>query len=151
MQALPTQIKWVRDGLLIVGLNTEMQVYSQWTSLTTNKQKQSSSTSNLNSKQKLLEKEIISTNNTNTGGNGKTAKTSLVVPKNHSVLDLKKLNKLTNLKTNISVSASAAVQQVENEHDLIRKKSTAVFDDSQMLELIQDSGIFMQAKYLIEF
>jgi len=41
MQALPTQIKWVRDGLLIVGLNTEMQVYSQWSSLTTNKQQSS--------------------------------------------------------------------------------------------------------------
>ena len=30
MQALPNQIKWVRDGLLIVGLDTEMQVFSQW-------------------------------------------------------------------------------------------------------------------------
>lgn len=27
---LPTSISWVRDGLLIVGLNSEMRVYNQW-------------------------------------------------------------------------------------------------------------------------
>lgn len=27
---LPTAISWVRDGLLIVGLNSEMRVYNQW-------------------------------------------------------------------------------------------------------------------------
>lgn len=32
MQALPVQMKWVRDGLLVIGLDTEMQIYSQWPS-----------------------------------------------------------------------------------------------------------------------
>ena len=29
-QLLPRALSWVRNGLLVVGLGTEMQVYSQW-------------------------------------------------------------------------------------------------------------------------
>jgi hypothetical protein len=135
MQALPTQIKWVRDGLLIVGLNTEMQVYSQWSSLTTNKQKQSSYLSlKTNDLKSMIDKKENKTIK---------PKTSLVVPKNHSVLDLKKLNKLTNMKQSNSMNGNLS------QEDIVKRKSTsvtAVFDDNQILELIHDSGIFMQAK-----
>jgi len=27
---LPMQISWVRDGILVVGMDSEMHVYSQW-------------------------------------------------------------------------------------------------------------------------
>ena len=29
---LPMQISWVRDGILVVGMDSEMHVYSQWKS-----------------------------------------------------------------------------------------------------------------------
>lgn len=27
---LPMQVSWVRDGILVVGMDNEMHVYSQW-------------------------------------------------------------------------------------------------------------------------
>ncbi|CAF0948435.1 unnamed protein product, partial [Didymodactylos carnosus] len=38
--AFPVRLKWVRGGLLFVGLDSELQVYSQWSSLDTKKLKQ---------------------------------------------------------------------------------------------------------------
>lgn len=30
LPALPMQISWVRDGILVIGMDSEMHVYSQW-------------------------------------------------------------------------------------------------------------------------
>lgn len=30
LPALPMQLSWVRDGILVVGMDSEMHVYSQW-------------------------------------------------------------------------------------------------------------------------
>lgn len=30
LPALPMQISWVRDGILVVGMDSEMHVYTQW-------------------------------------------------------------------------------------------------------------------------
>ncbi len=118
MQALPTQIRWVRDGLLIVGLNTEMQVYSQWSPLTTH---QNDSITQLKSTVDI--------------------KLSLAAPA-HSVIDLNKLNRLTK-KPKLSTIVQNKTKENERKED---KVNTRVFDETQMHEIIQDSGLFMQAK-----
>ena len=89
MQALPTQIKWVREGLLVVGLNTEMQVFSQWTSL------------NPSEHQSLLNENNFEMNDSENRSKG-----GFIVPKNHSVLDLNKLNKFS--KENYSNKTSVS-------------------------------------------
>ena len=30
MPPLPMQLSWVRDGILVIGMDNEMHVYSQW-------------------------------------------------------------------------------------------------------------------------
>lgn len=115
MQALPTQIKWVRDGLLIVGLNTEMQVYSQWSPTVKHQ------LHNYNSKA--------------------IPEPHFIIPKNHSVLDLNKLNKLTNeqLKANKNLRSESS-EQIQTE-----SKNSRVYNENKILETIQDSGAFVQA------
>lgn len=117
MQALPNQIKWVRDGLLIVGLNTEMQVFSQW-----------SPPVNENNS-------IPIANEMETGDFSRVEIKKLSVPKNHSVMDLHKLNKITDLtfkKSKLSTKEKAKKRNDE--------------DENKILDAIQDSGLFMQAK-----
>lgn len=113
-QALPTQMKWVREGLLVIGLDTEMQVYSQWSPINCTKQ--------------VLDHIEPVADET------KTSNSLMMVAKNHSVLDLNKLNnKLTNK---------------ENHHlNVPKAEPTRIFDENEMLEMIQDSGLFMQAKH----
>ena len=116
MQALPNQIKWVRDGLLIVGLNTEMQVFSQWSPF------EEQEYSDLMVEEKRT-----------------------MVPKNHSVMDLNKLNKITNQ----TFTNSKSMNKMKDNHDHhdFRSRSTRVYDEDKILDVIQDSGLFMQAKY----
>jgi hypothetical protein len=142
MQALPSEIKWVREGLLIVGLNTEMQIFSQWSSLN----------------------QEIDFNDKNNDKMAKSFeyKSLMKVPKNHSVLDLNKLSKLTNetskfnktrkhdddnesFDLEMSDSKRNSLKKFENDEEVSNKK-TRVFDENQMLEIIQDSGLFMQTK-----
>jgi len=85
MQALPVQMKWVRDGLLIVGLDTEMQVYSQWTST------------------KLDEiKQHTQQNDTK------------ILPSNPSVLDLNLLAKSNLFKASTSINDGLTSKKEEN-------------------------------------
>jgi DmX-like protein len=142
MQALPSEIKWVREGLLIVGLNTEMQIFSQWSSLN----------------------QEIDFNDKNNDNMAKSFeyKSLMKVPKNHSVLDLNKLSKLTNetskfnktrkhdednesFDLEMNKSKRNSLKKFENDEEISNKK-TRVFDENQMLEIIQDSGLFMQTK-----
>jgi hypothetical protein len=111
MQALPNQIKWVRDGLLIVGLDTEMQVFSQWSP-------------------PVSENNYI--RNETDAYFGREAK-KLSVPKNHSVMDLHKLSKITDLTLKKN-KLSAVKERNEDENE------------NKILDAIQDSGLFMQAK-----
>ena len=112
MQALPTQIKWVRDGLLVVCLSTEMQVYSQWSP--------------------MIKHQL----------NVESEQSRLIVPKNHSVLDLNKLNKLTNEQLKVkSKLRSDSGDEIEEENN----KSSRVYNENKILETIQDSGAFVQA------
>ena len=149
MQALPSEIKWVREGLLIVGLNTEMQIFSQWSSLNDSIDYHKSS----DEKQNTFE-----------------FKSLMKVPKNHSVLDLNKLSKLTketskfnaqkarkrdtdndndSYEFDMGSSKRSSIKRnkiIEGDNDVGSTKKTRVFDENQMLEIIQDSGLFMQAK-----
>lgn len=145
MQALPTQIKWVRDGLLIIGLDTEMQIYSQWSSL------QKSSKKPLETipakpespaKFKHTEKKQIS---------------SLVIPKNHSVMDLHMLNKAASAKNEAGKHRKTTNNLEDTGRDVrgavkfgatAKSESTRFFDEAEILEIVQDSGLFMQAKWV---
>ncbi|CAF0710194.1 unnamed protein product [Brachionus calyciflorus] len=126
-QALPTQMKWVREGLLIIGLDTEMQVYSQWSPIT--------------NKQKAIQEETTKFEN----DDSKLKNLLSISSKNHSVLDLNKLNlKLT--KDNNSTSSSRKQSKQSTEQDSFKlAKTRKIFDESQALELVQDSGLFMHA------
>ena len=141
MQALPSEIKWVREGLLIVGLNTEMQIFSQWSSLN----------------------QAVDFNDKNNDDLAKNFefKSLMKVPKNHSVLDLNKLSKLTKETSKFNktrkkeedsesfefeMNNSKRSSLKKGNEDSISNKKTRVFDENQMLEIIQDSGLFMQTK-----
>ena len=125
-QALPTQMKWVREGLLVIGLDTEMQVYSQWTPPVTNK-------------------EILYHEQMNDGYKDEDSKNLLLFSKNASVLDLNNLylqltkdNNNSNLKRkNFNFSV------LDNKKQIKTKK---FFDEGQALEIVQDSGLFMHSK-----
>jgi hypothetical protein len=178
MQALPTQIKWVREGLLIIGLDTEMQVYSQWSSLN-NKTKKSitptppdSTTPNSSQKQLQDNKDELDSASTTTKYGEEKKLASLIIPKNHSVMDLNKLNKLTkettsnNKNNGMSLTKKNSLKEAEDELDFGSAKknqksnsitsagvkssestTTRFFDETELLEIVQDSGLFMQAKY----
>lgn len=127
MQALPKQVKWVRDGLLVVGLSTEMQVYSQWSPLSTNKQLFNISNENNHSKDNINDNH------------------SIIIPKNHSVLDLAKLNKLTSEQIKLTkVINKEEIDEANSEFEK-ENKNTKVYNENKLLEIIQDSGIFVQA------
>lgn len=167
MQALPTQIKWVRDGLLIIGLDTEMQIYSQWSVLQKNSKKSVGFTActviNADLKTAPLQS-FINSSKFDTSENLKNNKTnqvsSLIIPKNHSVMDLHKLNKAASTARN-EVTKKGSKQEImledlnenqSNVHTRINKhknskNSTRFFDETEILEIAQDSGLFMQAKY----
>ena len=85
MQAVPRQIKWVRDGLLVVSLSTEMQVFSQWSPLYT--------TAKPNCKRNSFQENYHNLSDIQESFNQK-----LMMPRKHSILDLHKLNKV-NWKT----------------------------------------------------
>lgn len=162
MQALPTQIKWVRDGLLIIGLESEMQVYSQWSSLTkvdANNSNAASSTSNPSTNVKANNDATNTLANRENEPYKEEYVSSLVIPKNHSVLDLNKLHKLTKdtinsnknrqnkkpktVKFEVSDESDRAASLATNSTDLT---TTRRFDENELLEIAQDSGLFMQAK-----
>jgi hypothetical protein len=157
MQALPSHVKWVREGLLIIGLDTEMQVYSQWST---------------NPKASLTDTaEDAASVNKSRGeseekDSHKSNKSNLIVRKNHSVLDLNKLHKMTKDPTHAKkivnlgddlesankdkeslneVSSWNSRSRVDTMNDNSANKARK-FDQSEMLEIIQDSGLFMQAK-----
>lgn len=156
MQALPTQIKWVRDGLLIIGLDTEMQIYSQWSSLQKNNKKAVGSTANSQTDQSLAHSDVTD----NLKNNKKKQISSLVIPKNHSVMDLHKLNKATRNENKKKSSQHDVMHEDSNDLKAQeygttgvfgvtkRKSSTRFFDETEILEIVQDSGLFMQAKYV---
>lgn len=159
MQALPTQIKWVRDGLLIIGLDTEMQIYSQWSSL--QKSNNNNNTTNKSPDQASLNLFVqkAALNEVNTKKQ-QTQVSNLVIPKNHSVMDLNKLNKAASATTKPSSTADN-VDASENTSESSRLKqlqsltmspkkrgdnAAKIFDEAEILEIVQDSGLFMQAK-----
>lgn len=135
-QALPKQVKWVRDGLLVIGLSTEMQVYSQWSPLHSS----------------LLEQ--VGSQSSGHAGTAdlQMASSSLMVPKNHSVMDLYKLNRLTAEPLKAAVKKRDAdrerrrlsLESCATEADR-EKKQSRVYNENKILEIMQDSGIFMQA------
>jgi hypothetical protein len=150
LQALPSHVKWVREGLLIVGLDTEMHVYSQWSSL--------------NDKQKLSHRYNHNRIHYHLNGEGVNIISNLapqLVPKNHSVLDLNKLNRLAKESANSNKSKKISLTENNKDDYSYRKNSEfggsfslapptpkqRIFDENEMLEMIQDSGLFMQAKY----
>lgn len=152
MQALPTQIKWVREGLLIVGLNSEMQVYSQWSSLT------HSSTNNSSSRQSIVNFDDFTDSSKKSDKDSSSNKASLIIPKNHSVLDLNKLHRLTKEPNKLGNMPIKDKNENESRDELdsnatrdLRERgsipNTRIFDENQILEIIQDRGLFMQAKY----
>ncbi len=153
-QALPNQVKWVRDGLLVIGLRTEMQVYSQWSPLTKEPSK-------LNKQDPNGDKVQRNRGSSDTGIKTRESlligTSSLMVPKNHSVLDLYKLNKLT-VEPKTKTKKVAGLAQVNSrgvssdsmDPSLVteadrEKKQSRVYNENKILEIMQDSGIFMQA------
>ncbi len=124
MQALPNQIKWVRDGLLIVGLNTEMQVFSQF----------SPQSEHTNAGAAAGNSDFLDTSFSNNNNNNNDLKFN--IPKNHSVMDLNKLNKITN--------QTLTNKKVQKKSDSFYFKSKE--NENKILDAIQDSGLFMQAK-----
>ena len=134
MQALPVQMKWVRDGLLIVGLDTEMQVYSQWTTTKLDDLQHNSNSSN--------NATTTATNNKNVIENEKP-KYDQILPSNPSVLDLNMLAKSHLFKPDTSLNHGLGNKKEDN-YDA--KKSHLVIDDNETLDCILNSGLFIQAK-----
>jgi DmX-like protein len=151
MQALPTKMKWVREGLMVVCLNTEMQVYSQWSKYDIHK----------STTKEHIQQHKMQSSSSNSIIND--TKSSLKVPKNHSVLDLNKLSKQTAMHTkkhhttaHRRISANDRKESFEstNKPQLDKNsfpenqiKGNLIFDENLMLEVIQDMGLFMQAKH----
>ncbi len=171
MQALPSHVKWVREGLLIIGLDTEMQVYSQWST---------NSKSSLGELPPIITEDGISVNKSRAESEEKESNKSmtnksnnLIVRKNHSVLDLHKLHKMTKDPTHAKKMTNLG-DDLENTNNTYNKNNrekeslnempswnsktrgdsiiendankSRKFDQSEMLEIIQDNGLFMQAK-----
>ncbi len=125
MQALPRQCKWVRDGLLVVSLSTEMQVFSQWSPIDAVTTRAICGGGRADSSGQVAKRE--------TGGHG------LMMPKKHSILDLNKLNRLTNA----AGQQRKSVVVEESEEDACRNPQ--VYNENKILDMIQDSGIFVYA------
>lgn len=125
-QALPTQMKWVREGLLVIGLDTEMQVYSQWSP---------------NTNKKTPVHEEINDKNQN-----EKFKNIFLISKNASVFDLNKLNFQLSKDTS-NGNSSRKHSNFSCDYDRSKQvNSKKIFDESQALELVQDSGLFMHSK-----
>jgi len=129
MQALPRQCKWVRDGLLVVSLSTEMQVFSQWSPINPIASKSICMAGNPNNNLQSVD----------TDGNRQI----LMIPKKHSILDLNKLNRLTNatgLQQRKPVAAEDTGEEVNSS-----SMNPRVYNENKILDMIQDSGIFVHA------
>ena len=124
MQALPVQMKWVRDGLLIVGLDTEMQVYSQWTSTKLDGE----------IKQNYYFKAADAEKNS-----------SKILPSNPSVLDFNLLAKSNLFKANDGGGGGGGGNKNETIHTA-SSSTHLVIDDDVTLNCILNSGLFIQAK-----
>ncbi|XP_059484944.1 dmX-like protein 2 [Neocloeon triangulifer] len=63
LPALPMQISWVRDGILVIGMDSEMHVYSQWKpsfSITTDNQLQHQESEEVHDSRKLKDEQLLS-------------------------------------------------------------------------------------------
>lgn len=150
-QALPSHVKWVREGLLVIGLDTEMQVYSQWSSNVV----------------KSIKNEVVDdTMKSVSQMNSRKPSASIVTRKNASVLDLNKLSKMTKEKKPagsrlgddlVSERRESVMDEFERNNSLTGSKQFLAssiiqapqkkFDHAELLEMMQDSGLFMQAKF----
>jgi hypothetical protein len=164
MQALPSHVKWVREGLLIIGLDTEMQVYSQWSTHQAGGPKPAIAAAPADDSASSVKSRRLGTD---TDEKDKPKSLGLIVRKNHSVLDLHKLHKMTKDPVHAKKMANlgddlterdAGTREPSINSDQVNswssgknkapaaEESSRKFDQSEMLEIIQDSGLFMQAK-----
>jgi DmX-like protein len=147
MQALPTQIRWVREGLLIIGLNTEMQVYSQWPWLCKDNTSLNGSIGHAASNESLAVQ-------LKAADEEQIKMRTLSVLKNHSVLDLNKMNKLSTETTKKLSKLAIKPQQhgIQFQNELSKEvaadaSTNKTFNENEILDMLQDSGLFMQSKY----
>jgi hypothetical protein len=157
MQALPTKMKWVRGGLLVLCLNTEMHVYSQWSPSTSILCPVATRKWPLNNELNIFAEENINNNNNSEkykkfdrSGEQTNVENPFLIPKNHSILDLNKLNKLTSETGNKSKSIKQKQDKTRgysntDDNQNIKKKNARVYNENKILEIIGDSGLFMQA------
>ncbi|GFO28212.1 Dmx-like protein 2 [Plakobranchus ocellatus] len=132
---LPMHINWVRAGILVVGMDNEMQVFSQWRS--------SSDDSEVIEDEATIDKRNL------TEANLVTAASSLNLCNNFkSKTNFKTSMSLSNLRTGALQSSSKKdALKRSNQTSASSKLSVARSDSLSSLPMLYDSGLFDAARF----
>uniref|UniRef100_A0A914ZRW3 RAVE complex protein Rav1 C-terminal domain-containing protein n=1 Tax=Parascaris univalens TaxID=6257 RepID=A0A914ZRW3_PARUN len=130
---LPTALTWVRDGLLIVGMHSEMRCYNQWN--LASKATHSSDSANEKNRDNAVKRKMT--------GNALTMPTLNISP-SHSMLDqLSKKSKMDSAVTNKQKLLKEIMHKVmtapRDLQDLLSK-------DEHVLQAVSDEGLFEAAR-----
>uniref|UniRef100_A0A158R4B7 WD_REPEATS_REGION domain-containing protein n=1 Tax=Syphacia muris TaxID=451379 RepID=A0A158R4B7_9BILA len=127
---LPTTVNWVRDGILIVGMHSEMRCYNQWNFFTPNVVKRSSVEDR--PKELTLRKR----------GTASHLGVGLNISPSHSMLD--QLSKKT--RCEIGATNKMLKEMIQRAISVPRGLQDLASRDEHVLEAVSDEGLFEAAR-----
>ncbi|CAH1797131.1 unnamed protein product [Owenia fusiformis] len=131
---LPMHISWVRDGILVVGMDNEMHVYSQWRAPegTLETSSYEDETDGTDDSRTLKEENLVSV----------SSSANLLMVTRMPGSPFKGSSSMTSMKVNLSTSSSYAT---ERRSELSQGKLSKS-ESSTSLNLIQECGLFEAAR-----
>ena len=137
---LPTVLSWVRDGLLVIGMPSEMRVYSQWNLIPTSD----------------APKPLDALETSTTAGAAATSRTSAAhAPKTVKVLGVRPVASASNLsvshsqclldqvlKISTNKGGTSTADPRDHFHDPFAHAANEAVKESEMLSVTVDEGIF---------
>ncbi|XP_074651608.1 dmX-like protein 2 [Tubulanus polymorphus] len=128
---LPMHVSWVRDGILVVGMDNEMHVYSQWRSHSEGYE--TISDNEENDKRSLTDFNLLSSSNA----------TLTMAKKNSSFIGLKTSASSSSLLM-LGITETSMKRKDKDREGI--KKSSSNSDSTTSLGWIQDCGLFEAAR-----
>jgi hypothetical protein len=155
--AMPTTISWVRDGVLIVAMQAEMRVYSQWGLRTPDKQDESksiSSTTATLSKHKL-EHQRPTALPARLAPHALGNMVSLHVSPSHSMLDminatgssLSSAGKRHSSTSNMATLLKSQAKTSTGADQRVIGSTDSASQDGTVIDIVSDEGLFEAARW----
>uniref|UniRef100_A0A9J2PHZ4 RAVE complex protein Rav1 C-terminal domain-containing protein n=1 Tax=Ascaris lumbricoides TaxID=6252 RepID=A0A9J2PHZ4_ASCLU len=130
---LPTALTWVRDGLLIVGMHSEMRCYNQWNLAA--KATHSSDSANERSRDNPVKRKMT--------GNALTMPTLNISP-SHSMLD--QLSKKSKMDSSVANKQKLLKEIMHKVMTAPRDLQDLLSKDEHVLQAVSDEGLFEAAR-----